>query len=170
MSEPQWQTLAIGKTAMQLRAATLADAEPLSEFIIPLVQQFILPSCRPEGANLLLQSLSPTAMAGYLSDDYLFQLAFYNQQIVGVVGLRARRHLFHLFIASAVQRSGLGQRLWHCAWQQAIATGADGYFTVNAAVHAVDFYQKLGFVATEGPRDRAGVVDVPMVGYFPAGN
>lgn len=151
----------------QTRVATDADSELISGFIVPLVQQFIVPSCRPEGAVLLLNSLSPAAMAGYLRQDYHFQLAFLNDNLVGVVGLRERRHLFHLFIAAEMQRTGLGQKLWYLAWRQAIADGSDGHFTVNSAVHAVEFYKKLGFEATEGPRDRAGVVDIPMVGYFP---
>ncbi|MDZ7903513.1 MAG: GNAT family N-acetyltransferase [Rheinheimera sp.] len=152
----------------QIRVATVHDAELLSNFIIPLVQQFIVSSCRAEGAALLLNSLSPTAMAGYLQQDYRFQLAFKDGTLMGVVGLRERRHLFHLFIAANAQRTGLGQKMWYLAWRQAIADGSDGHFTVNSAVHAVEFYKKLGFAATEGPRDRAGVVDIPMVGYFPA--
>lgn len=152
----------------QIRDATAADAEQISDFIIPLVQQFIVPSCRPEGVVLLLNSLSPAAMAGYLRQDYHFQLAFKDDTLIGVVGLRERRHLFHLFVASSMQRTGLGQKLWYLALRQAMADGSDGHFTVNSAVHAVEFYKKLGFVATQGPRDRAGVVDIPMVGYFPA--
>lgn len=150
------------------RQATVTDAELISSFIMPIVQQFIVPSCRAEGAVLLLNSLSPEAMAGYLQQDYRFDLAFRDGILMGVVGLRERRHLFHLFIATQAQRTGLGQKLWSLAWRQAILDGSDGHFTVNSAVHAVEFYKKLGFAATEAPRDRAGVVDIPMVGYFPA--
>jgi predicted GNAT family N-acyltransferase len=49
-----------------------------------------------------------------------------------------------------------------------MAAGGDGHFTVNSALAAVAFYQKLGFTAMSEPRDRGGVVDVPMSGYFPA--
>ena len=151
----------------QVRLATAEDAALISEFIVPLVRQYIVPSCKADGAVLLLNSLTPAAMAGYLTQDYHYQLAFKNNVLVGVVGLRERRHLFHLFVAANLQRSGLGQKLWFLAWSHAIANGSDGNFTVNAAVHAVEFYKKLGFVATEGPRERSGVIDVPMVGYFP---
>lgn len=154
--------------ALQIREATVADARQMSEFITPIVQKFILPSCRPEGEALLLNSLSVSAIAEYLSQDYRFHLASNDQQLLGVVGIKARNHLYHLFIMPQMQRTGLGQQLWLYARQSAMAAGADGHFTVNSALAAVGFYQKLGFTAMTEPRDRGGVVDVPMSGYFPA--
>ena len=144
---------------LRIRAATAADHVAISALILPLVVTFIVPDCTAEGAALLRASMQPQAILGYLHGDYRYWLAEDAQGLAGVIAVKGRNHLYHLFVAERTQGQGLARQLWshlrtECQDQDE--------FTVNASLHALPMYQYWGFVAEQGPRERMGIVDVPM--------
>lgn len=64
-----------------------------------------------------------------------------------VIALRGNSHDYHLFVAQAFQRKGLGRSLWRRVYQAALEAGNNWRFTVNSSVSAVPVYERLGFVA-----------------------
>ncbi len=144
---------------LRIRAANSADHVAISALILPLVETFIVPDCTAEGAALLRASMQPQAILGYLHGDYRYWLAEDAQGLAGVIAVKGRNHLYHLFVAQQAQGQGLATQLWshlrtECQDQDE--------FTVNASLHALPMYQHWGFVAEQGPRERMGIVDVPM--------
>lgn len=89
---------------LSIRQATPSDAPAISVLLQDLTRRFIAPDCSSEGAALLLQSMSESAIAGYIQQanfDYL--LGELDGELVAVVATRDNSHLYHLFVASHCQ-------------------------------------------------------------------
>lgn len=115
------------------------------------------------GAEAFFDSVSAAAEAAYIrSDRYEFILAEAGGELAGFIAMRDRTHLFHLFVAPRFQRRGLARELWRRAQKAAGPAGAQPEFTVNSSLPAVAVYERLGFVQSSPPEQRAGVVFVPM--------
>jgi ribosomal protein S18 acetylase RimI-like enzyme len=147
---------------MRIRRATEQDAAAISRMVVPLVERFIARTLEPSAALRLLNSMTAEAMAGYLTGPYRYHVAEDREGLLGVVGMRDDRHLYHLFVSERAQGRGLGSCLWQVARQACIEAGGDGDFTVNASRNAVGFYRKQGF-EVEKTVVRDGVVSVAMV-------
>lgn len=147
---------------MNIRSATLDDAATISALIAPLAEKFIAHEFSEEGARCLLGSLTPEAIRGYLASGFRYHVAEDYGQLLGVVGTRDSRHLYHLFVAESAQGRGFAQALWAVAKQACQDAGYAGEFTVNASQGAVGFYEKLGFERAGEDTVRNGVITVPM--------
>lgn len=146
----------------QIRVADASDHQAISALLLPLVEKFIAPDCSAEGTALLLGSMQPQAILGYLHGDYRYWLAEDAEGLAGVIAIKGRNHLYHLFVAERAQGQGLARQLWLYALAQCAEGDAPDEFTVNASLYAQSMYQHFGFVAEQGPRERMGITDVPM--------
>ncbi|HEV7816938.1 MAG TPA: GNAT family N-acetyltransferase [Janthinobacterium sp.] len=147
---------------LTLRLAEPGDAPAISA-LIGQVMPYLTLHPDGEGAETFRQSMAPAAIAGYIgAGNVHYQMGFIGAELAGVVALRDRRHLFHLFVAPAFQRRGIGRLLWQAGKEAAIAAGNTQGFTVNSSVHAAAMYQRFGFVAS-GPRvEQHGIAYIPM--------
>lgn len=112
----------------------------------------------------VLQATEPEvpALAGTAKQRRIYQywLAEVAGEIVAVLGLKQRRHLYHLFVEPGFQRQGLGTRLWHqCCSDN---SGELGVVTVHSSLGAVGFYQALGFRISGPPESLGGIPSVPL--------
>jgi GNAT superfamily N-acetyltransferase len=145
-----------------IRRATLADAIHISSLFQALGPYF---TAQPDGAGAekFFAAISAEAIAGYIgSPRYDYWVAESAGQLAGAAALRDRRHLYHLVVAPAHQRQGLGRRLWSTAQDAALAAGNPGEFTVNASLYGVPVYEHFGFVPAGERTILDGVVFVPM--------
>ena len=146
---------------MDITNATVEDALTISRLIGSVARFFTL---RPDGAGAedFLQTISPHAVAAYLTDPrFAYFKAVENGTLAGVVAVRDASHLYHLFVGEAYQRQGLSRQLWDHA-RAAVGAANPGYFTVNSTPYAQPVYERFGFVAT-GPRvETKGIAFVPM--------
>jgi GNAT superfamily N-acetyltransferase len=147
---------------LQIRQAQVADAPAISNLLQGLAHHFLLDPAYATTAPFL-QTVSPTAIAGYIASD-LFDYAVgeYQGRLAGVVAVRDGQHLFHLFVGAAFQRRGFAAQLWAYAQQRATASGNTQGFTVNSTPYALPVYQRLGFVATGPEVQTRGIAYVPM--------
>jgi ribosomal protein S18 acetylase RimI-like enzyme len=154
--------MSVRVAALTIRRAVTADAPGVSALIFALAGQF-MPAPRATGAERFLRTITPEAIADYiLNPRYLYLAGCIDQRLAGVVAIRDRTHLFHLFVEPAFQRQGVGRALWCRASSEAAATGVGAGFTVNSATSAVPVYERLGFRVT-GPRvEQDGIAFVPM--------
>ncbi len=147
---------------MQLRPAKASDINAISKLLTALCTKYILPDCTAEGGKLLLASMTPDLIKKYFDAGYQYHVADVDGIVVGVVGIKENIHLYHLFVADPHQGKGLSTKLWEMAKNECLAKGNKGFFTVNSAISAKNVYIKLGFVSTEGIRERSGIKDIPM--------
>lgn len=148
---------------MHIRKATKDDVPAISALILSLAHHFTL---QPNGAGAqeFLLSLQPSGIEGYVdADPFDYCIGMVDAQIAGVVAVRARTHLFHLFVAEPVRRRGLAKALWLHAKSLHEQASVPEAMTVNATPFALPFYEHVGFRAT-GPRvETRGIAFVLMV-------
>lgn len=115
------------------------------------------------GAEDFLASLSPDAIAGYVaSPRFHYLVACRGEQLAGIIAMRDASHLFHLFVAPQMHRTGIAGSLWQAASQAAIASAEVREFTVNSSPFATVVYERFGFRPV-GPRAQTkGIAYVPM--------
>lgn len=147
---------------MCLREATTADAESIGHLVRELSEKTITKAFSPAGREALLASLTTEKIAERLESDYRYHVAESQGEIIGVVGIRDNKHLYHLFVAQSHQRQGLARKLWETAMALCLQAGNTGEFTVNSSHYAVPVYEKFGFVVQSGPIEKAGIVSIPM--------
>lgn len=147
---------------MNIRPATIADAEAISALIIELSDPFYTSPTR-DGAEPFLASVSTEAQRNYMAaGNFSYHVAESDGRLVAVVALRDNSHLFHLFVAKPLQGSGLARRLWNIVKTNAMAAGNPGQFTVNSSPNAVPIYEKFGFVRRGEVQYMHGISCQPM--------
>jgi GNAT superfamily N-acetyltransferase len=141
-----------------LRRAVPADAAACATLVRALSPAFFeFPDRR--GTEPFFESINEAAQARAIASS-TYWVAEHQGQLVGLAGLRAPRHVFHLFVAPAFQGKGLGRRLLATL----LSTGEPTLpVTVNASLPALGFYARMGFVAVEAVKTVHGVRFQPMV-------
>ncbi len=142
-----------------IRQATAFDAEAASHLVTGLAHYFLADPASAQAAPFMA-GLNPSAYAERLSSSpFKHYVAEDAAGLCGIVALRDGSHVYHLFVRADAQGRGIARALWLHAMQQS----SHATFTVNASLHAVPVYERLGFVAAAGPQQSRGVVFVPMV-------
>ena len=150
-------------SAFNIRLATVDDAAAIGGLIEPLAPFFLAdPDDRSE-AGPFFATLTPEWIAESITGGrFRYHLAEDGEVLAGLVGMRDRTHLYHLMVAEAYHRRGLGRRLWQVARSEVEAEGPVERYTVNASLFGLPFYRSLGFVATDETQTQHGLAYVPM--------
>jgi GNAT superfamily N-acetyltransferase len=133
---------------MQIRPLETRDIPAVSALLQALANEFIIHDTPADIAARFLESNSPEGIADNLDNDFVYHVACDQDTIAGFIGIRERRHLFHLFVGKQWQGQGLSRLLWDAGRQAAIDAGGAPPFTVNASNYAFEAYRRLGFVRT----------------------
>lgn len=148
---------------MQIRPATIDDAEALSQLLYSVTSYFTI---HPDGkgAEQFFETITPAAMAQRLQSAQFQYWAGcdLNGRLIGAVGIRDNTHLYHLYVAADQHRQGYASQLWAHAKQAAMAAGNPGEFTVNSSLYAEKLYLGLGFVPTAEKQEMHGLAFIPM--------
>lgn len=147
---------------MVLRRGLPADADAIAR-LIAAFQPELTDDPTGRGAERYLASVSAEAERAYLaSERYAYYVAEEADALLGFVAIRDGSHLFHLFVARAHQRCGIGRTLWQHAKATTEKRAKAVVYTVNSSLLAIPVYQAFGFVAS-GPRKQAhGITFQPM--------
>jgi hypothetical protein len=101
---------------MKIREATVDDAAVISALVYALSERYIAHEFSAEGRHTLLQSMLPAKILEYLESYYRYHVAEIDGQIVGVVGVRDNKHLYHLFVVEThnaeASAGNCGRRPW----------------------------------------------------------
>ena len=147
---------------MLIRPLQDDDIPAVACLLTALARQFIVHESTPAGAVTFLRENDESAIRGYVASGHVYHVAELDGEIAGFVAVRARTHLFHMFVGARWQRQGVGRQLWETARTKAIAAGGSGQFTVNASNFAVPVYQALGFARTAPMQSMKGLFYNPM--------
>jgi ribosomal protein S18 acetylase RimI-like enzyme len=147
---------------ISIRRGTVLDAEAVSAFVTALSEAYIACEFTPEGRRHFLREHSASEVKDRLNSDFRFYIAEHRGELVGLAAIRSNAHLYYLFVAPALQGTGLAHRLWSQVREESMALGNPGTFTVNSSNYAVRAYEKLGFRRTDGTKESNGVLYNPM--------
>lgn len=89
-------------------------------------------------------------------------MGFVGQVIAGVIVLRDRTHIHHLFVVPEFHHQGVATKLWEHAKADAIAFGNNKIFSVRSSEYAVPVYERFGFHIVGTRAEKDGVIFVPM--------
>ena len=94
---------------------------------------------------------------------YLYLVAEIDGQVAGVITMKDRSHIYHLFIDGPYHGRGIGKALWVHMLERLKEDGPlPKVFTVNSSDFALDFYPKLGFQPTGPKQEMDGIPFTPM--------
>lgn len=144
-----------------IRLAVESDAQGISALIYSQLHHRA-PTPTGSAPPEFLAGFAPETIQGYLGSlRYRYWVALMDGQLVGVLGIRDRQQLLHLFVAELYQRRGIASALWKQA-RFDLLTGGEVRLLVNSSVYTLPVYERFGFKAI-GPRvEGVGVTYVPM--------
>jgi len=148
--------------SMHIRRATRDDASAISALILSLAQHFTL-KADGSGAETFLLALQPSGIERNIEvAEFVYYVGTVDGQLAGVVAVRGKTHLYHLFVDEAFQRRGLAKALWSYVKAEYEWPCASVATTVNSTPFALPFYEAVGF-RTTGPRvETNGIAFIPM--------
>ena len=120
--------------------------------------EFEAPEYSPEGIAAFRASLDNPERNRQM--DYYG--AFDGETLVGVLSMRAPRHIAGFFVDAAYHRRGIGRRLFEAMRQDY----ARREFTVHSSPYAVEVYRHLGFEPADTEQVTDGLRYTPML--YPA--
>ena len=148
----------MGAKVVKIRRARVKDAQRISELAQSVAREFIVDEFSAKGRAQYLQELTPEAITKRLTtEDFHFLIAEDEHELVGVAAMQGNWHLYHLFVAKAMQRGGLGRRLWQTLRDEALKTDPPRNFKANVPRYAIAAYARLGFKPEGAMREEKGV-------------
>ena len=148
---------------MKTRNANVTDALAIADFVCELATEHIVPSLGEGGLRKLLDSMNASATKQRIVDLWPHICAFDGDELVGVVVTKPPNHLYHLFVRTDRQRTGIGRKLFAMADDWSRNASGKCLATVNSSLNAVQVYNQLGFDADGPVIDTEGVRYQPMV-------
>jgi len=149
-------------TLPSIRPMEASDLPIVARLLRELAEKYIVPEFVPAARISFLSKNDEGAIAQFVADGFCYHVAEIDGEIVGFVGVRDNRHLYHLFVAALYHRRGIARQLWDVASLECRARGHTGAFTVNSSNNAVAVYERLGFRRTAPVQNSGGVLFNPM--------
>jgi GNAT superfamily N-acetyltransferase len=147
---------------LTIRPIEPGDIEPVAQLLAALATEFIAWEFEPAARERFLEKNNAPAIREFLLHNYRYHVAERGGELVGFVGVRDNKHLYHLFVAKSAQGRGVGRKLWEFAKRDCGANGHHGAFTVNASNNAVPIYERFGFIRDGAAQNSNGVIYNPM--------
>lgn len=97
----------------------------------------------------------------FLIGEYRLWVAELDGEIVGMISVRAKRHISLLFVDEKYMRKGIGRDLVYAVSEYMLENG-ENYATVNASPYGVNFYHAIGFKDTREEYVDSGMRITPM--------
>ncbi len=155
-------------TPLACRLATLAEMPAISALAIRSFQQSIAPLYDALGVANFLAYASSAAMEGrWGHDQFVLVSEDAGRALLGMIEVRANRHISMFFVDPDHFRQGVGRTLL----TQAIALIRQRNptleaLTVNASPNAVGAYRRFGFHYAAPMQQTDGILYRPMVLYL----
>jgi len=129
---------------MKIRLAEKSEAEAITRFVSELAVTHIGSTLQVGGLENLLRSMDVESIT-QMVDGFPHWVALEGGAIVGIAVVKPPSHIYHLFVRSDRQRSGIGRRLMNEALWFISDRSGRATVTVNSSLNAVDAYRKFGF-------------------------
>jgi GNAT superfamily N-acetyltransferase len=153
---------------VRIRLAAPDDAPAIAILVRRVVRRWVLPDQSRKAGEAFLLRISAKFLRQKIMEGQRFHLAWLDEVLVGVSGMRDDSHLVHFFVSTRYQGQGIARRLWQRTMRDAIRRAGTWRFTLNATRVAVPVYLRFGFRAM-GPERVAhhGLRVTPMKMILP---
>lgn len=145
-----------------VRDARISDCPAISTLVTELITQHIAPSLTVAGLATLLATMDRESTERRIRDGWLHLVDVHDDDLRGLIVVKPPTHLYHFFVATRFQRSGIGRCLFQLADERTMRATGSPILTVNSSLNAVGAYCRFGFVAHGPVVDSDGVRFQPM--------
>ena len=150
-------------TKITYRPITPGEEVEICNLVARSFNEFIAPGFSKEGVDEFFRYVNPRALHKRWRGGYHVLVAENAGNIVGVVEVKKRRHISMLYVEKAYHNKGIATELLNAALDYILtAAPKTKEVTVNSSQYAAPFYEKAGFVKTEGEKVIHGILHVPM--------
>ena len=145
-----------------IRLAGASDAESVAEMAREVFLSDVAPGYGEEGQRTFLEFCRAADLLKRMAEGGCVFMEEESGRIRGVMEISATgSHLRMLFVKKEFQNRDIGLALIGKFFDYARECGGRDV-TVNAAPDSTGFYEKAGFKATDGCREKSGIRFVPM--------
>ena len=147
---------------VNFRALRTADIEESFKLILSVASEFLFPTYSEEGKKMFKSKLEQIK-SKLANEKYISYVAEDAGKIIGIVQGSAREghgSLGLLFVDKEHHRKGVGAGLMEkieCRFKTEVEV-----VKLSSSIHALEFYQRIGYVKTTGLRSKKGIVYYPM--------
>lgn len=142
---------------LEIRPVKSTEMEKAFDLVNAVFDKQVADSWEPEGVEQFRKDMREAASyisMGFGEQRYLAG-AFIRRKIVGVVCYQPmQEHIQFLFVDIKHQRQGIGRALLRHIYSE---YPGESEYTVYAALPAVPFYERCGYVKYKGPQTLSGM-------------
>lgn len=143
----------------KIRPARVDDLPAISAVCLAAFNAAVAPTLGADGIATFASVAAADAFGVRLQGDNQILVAEQEDRVVGVIELKAGRHLAMLFVDPACQGQGIGHALFEAVLPQV----REPVLTVRASLNAVPTYLRYGFVLDGDAGEFNGLVYQQMV-------
>lgn len=122
-----------------IRRANINDIDNLSKLSNSLLT-FIFEKNPPQW---FIDEISPKAYENrVISENYEQYIYILDKKIVGLLTIKDKNQIFHLFVDSNYHKKGIAKKLWEFTKNSYVIEN----MKVNASLYAIKVYESFGFV------------------------
>jgi len=148
---------------MNTRNATIKDAHAISAFVSALSNEHISSSLSKAGLDKLLGSMDEAATRKRIVDGWPHICITDESALLAVGVIKPPAHLYHLFVRTDQQRTGIGTKLFMIMDACSVDSFGSHLTTVNSSLYAVEAYRRFGFEVNGPIVETEGIRHQPMV-------
>ena len=111
-----------------------------------------------EGVDTFLETFKNENILSLMQQQHLIMIGAFDQDLIGVIGIKDLNHIHSLFVDKDYQRQHIGSLLLDYAKKLMY-----GKISVHASKQALLFYEKQGFQAIDDEVCESGIKFIPMI-------
>lgn len=139
------------------------DIEEAFELVKDVFMEFDAPDYSQEGVNEFINKIieNKEFINKFKMGEQMMIGAFHNNKIIGVLAISTRNHISLVFVDKKYHRMGIATKLVNEIVSRLKSKNIDK-IKLNSSPYAIQFYEKIGFIATDIEQIKNGIRYVPM--------
>lgn len=137
--------------------------EKALELVKDVFMEFDAPDYSQEGVDEFISKIieNPEFINNFKTGEQIMLGAFDKEQIIGVLAISVRNHISLVFVDKNYHKKGIASKLINEIINRLRLNNVDK-IKLNSSPYAIEFYEKVGFAATDVEQIKNGIRYTPM--------
>lgn len=146
-----------------IKDVEFSNIEGAFELVKDVFMEFDAPDYSQEGVNEFINQIieNKEFINKFKTGEQMMIGAFHNNKIIGVLAISTRNHISLVFVDKKYHRMGIATKLVNEIASRLKLKNIDK-IKLNSSPYAIQFYEKIGFIATDIEQIKNGIRYVPM--------